>query len=118
MTRPPELGGVPAGSGSNSGIRGMRILGNAVTRIYAEGGVLAFWTGNGLSVAKIFPESAIKFFTYESSVRWFFNAPSPTLDNIFLHVHRSVHSLSTGMASKTLVTSAASVGFYLAELAG
>jgi solute carrier family 25 (mitochondrial phosphate transporter), member 23/24/25/41 len=32
--------------------------------------VLAFWTGNGLSVAKIFPESAIKFFTYESSVRY------------------------------------------------
>ena len=28
----------------------------------------AFWTGNGLSVAKILPESAIKFFTYETSV--------------------------------------------------
>jgi solute carrier family 25 phosphate transporter 23/24/25/41 len=42
---------------------------NAVSRIFAEGGVLAFWTGNGLSVAKIFPESAIKFYAYESSVR-------------------------------------------------
>lgn len=38
-----------------------------MTRIYSEGGVLAFWTGNGLSVMKIFPESAIKFFSYESA---------------------------------------------------
>jgi solute carrier family 25 phosphate transporter 23/24/25/41 len=51
---------------------GVRIISGAVSRIYSEGGVLAFWTGNGLSVAKIFPESAIKFFAYES-------AASPTL---------------------------------------
>ena len=30
--------------------------------------MLAFWTGNGLSVLKILPESAIKFLSYESSV--------------------------------------------------
>ena len=41
---------------------------SALTRIYAEGGVAAFWVGNGLSVAKILPESAIKFMTYEASV--------------------------------------------------
>lgn len=41
---------------------------NATSRIYAEGGIRGFWVGNGLSVAKIFPESAIKFFTYESAV--------------------------------------------------
>ena len=41
---------------------------SAITRIYAEGGVAAFWVGNGLSVAKILPESAIKFMTYEASV--------------------------------------------------
>lgn len=46
----------------------MKTIGNAVVRIYTEGGILAFWTGNGLSVAKIFPESAIRFFAYESSV--------------------------------------------------
>ncbi|TFK29415.1 mitochondrial carrier [Coprinopsis marcescibilis] len=66
ITRPPELSGTPGG-GSN----GFKLLSSAMTRIYAEGGVLAFWTGNGLSVAKIFPESAIKFFTYESSKRAF-----------------------------------------------
>ncbi|KAF9057628.1 mitochondrial carrier domain-containing protein [Panaeolus papilionaceus] len=67
ITRPPELGGISATGKAN----GLKILGNAITRIYAEGGVLAFWTGNGLSVAKIFPESAIKFFAYESSKRAF-----------------------------------------------
>lgn len=49
-------------------VRGLQAIGGAVRRIYAEGGVRGFWTGNGLSVVKILPESAIKFFTYESSV--------------------------------------------------
>lgn len=66
ITRSPDMGGVPALSGVN-GTGGVRIISSAVARIYSEGGVLAFWTGNGLSVAKIFPESAIKFFTYESA---------------------------------------------------
>ena len=48
--------------------RGFKAIGGAVARIYAEGGVLAFWTGNGLSVTKILPESAIKFMAYETSV--------------------------------------------------
>jgi solute carrier family 25 phosphate transporter 23/24/25/41 len=66
ITRSPELGGPsPAASAQ---VTGLKTIMNAVARIYSEGGVLAFWTGNGLSVAKIFPESAIKFFTYESSV--------------------------------------------------
>ncbi|TFK43469.1 mitochondrial carrier [Crucibulum laeve] len=69
ITRPPDLGG--ATLLPKPGITGVKIIGNAVARIYAEGGVLAFWTGNGLSVAKIFPESAIKFFAYESSKRAF-----------------------------------------------
>lgn len=47
---------------------GARVTWAAIARIYAEGGVLGFWVGNGLSVAKIFPESAIKFFSYESAV--------------------------------------------------
>ncbi|KAF8195817.1 mitochondrial carrier [Mycena galopus ATCC 62051] len=69
ITRPPDLGGVPITP--KPGLGGARIIAGAVARIYAEGGVLAFWTGNGLSVAKIMPESAIKFFSYESSKRAF-----------------------------------------------
>jgi solute carrier family 25 phosphate transporter 23/24/25/41 len=63
------MGGVLPNSSVPS-IRGVNVIASAVARIYTEGGLLAFWTGNGLSVAKIFPESAIKFFSYESSVSW------------------------------------------------
>ncbi|PFH52786.1 hypothetical protein AMATHDRAFT_139300 [Amanita thiersii Skay4041] len=69
ITRPLDLGGTPVSS--RPSLSGVKVIGNAVARIYAEGGVLAFWTGNGLSVAKIFPESAIKFFAYESAKRAF-----------------------------------------------
>ncbi|KAL0070700.1 hypothetical protein AAF712_001921 [Marasmius tenuissimus] len=68
ITRPPETGAVVNGK---AGLGGVKAIGTAVARIYAEGGLLAFWVGNGLSVAKIFPESAIKFFSYESSKRAF-----------------------------------------------
>ncbi|KAF9464486.1 mitochondrial carrier domain-containing protein [Collybia nuda] len=69
ITRPPDLGGTSLAP--KPGIGGVKMIGSAVARIYSEGGVLAFWTGNGLSVGKIFPESAIKFFAYESSKRAF-----------------------------------------------
>ncbi|KAI0677578.1 mitochondrial carrier [Trametes maxima] len=69
ITRPPELGGTSLTP--QAPVRGLKAIGGAIARIYAEGGVLAFWTGNGLSVAKILPESAIKFLTYESSKRMF-----------------------------------------------
>ncbi|KAI0940015.1 hypothetical protein AcV5_001236 [Taiwanofungus camphoratus] len=69
ITRPPDLGGVSLNA--QAPVRGVKAIANAVVRIYAEGGVFAFWTGNGLSVAKILPESAIKFLTYESSKRMF-----------------------------------------------
>ena len=72
-----------------------RAIGRAVAHLYAEGGLAAFWVGNGLNVVKIFPvsgllyqlvvyapdhlnclfkpqqESAIKFLSYESSKRLF-----------------------------------------------
>lgn len=44
----------------------------AVKTVYRTGGgVKAFWTGNGLNIVKIFPESAIKFLSYESAKRVF-----------------------------------------------
>lgn len=59
------------------GVGGLRTISGVVSRIYAEGGVLAFWTGNGLSVMKIFPESAIKFLAYESAVGLLFLGVRP-----------------------------------------
>jgi solute carrier family 25 phosphate transporter 23/24/25/41 len=64
ITRPPD----PSLALTTRSL-GMKAITNAVTSIYVENGVLGFWIGNGLSVAKILPESAIKFLSYESSVR-------------------------------------------------
>ncbi|TCD68192.1 hypothetical protein EIP91_011364 [Steccherinum ochraceum] len=69
ITRPPDMGGTLVSAAAPA--KGVKAIASAVVRIYAEGGVLAFWTGNGLSVAKILPESAIKFMSYESSKRMF-----------------------------------------------
>ncbi|KZT20402.1 mitochondrial carrier [Neolentinus lepideus HHB14362 ss-1] len=69
ITRPPDLGGTSLSP--EAPVRGVKAIGNAVSRIYAESGIRGFWIGNGLSVAKIFPESAIKFLVYETSKRFF-----------------------------------------------
>lgn len=39
---------------------------NAARSIYSYGGWRAFFVGNGLNIMKIIPESAIKFYSYES----------------------------------------------------
>lgn len=67
ITRPPEFITPTLVSGQTKAT-GLKVMVHAMSRLYAEGGILGFWVGNGLSVAKIFPESAIKFFTYESTV--------------------------------------------------
>ncbi|KAG8777629.1 hypothetical protein FRC16_004087 [Serendipita sp. 398] len=48
-----------------------KALMSAVVQIYREGGIRGYWVGNGLNIVKIFPESAIKFLSYESSKRMF-----------------------------------------------
>lgn len=35
--------------------RSAKAIGRAIASIYAEGGVMGFWVGNGLNIAKIFP---------------------------------------------------------------
>lgn len=52
--------------------QGVGMLREAVLNLYREGGGLrAFWVGNGLNCLKIFPESAIKFLSYETAKRAF-----------------------------------------------
>ena len=45
-------------------------IARALHTIYEQGGLKAFFVGNGLNVLKIFPESAIKFGTYEATKRF------------------------------------------------
>ncbi|PWN48265.1 mitochondrial carrier [Violaceomyces palustris] len=52
--------------------KGIGLLHEALIAVYREGGGLkAFWLGNGLNCLKIFPESAIKFLSYETAKRAF-----------------------------------------------
>ncbi|OCF44486.1 solute carrier family 25 (mitochondrial phosphate transporter), member 23/24/25/41 [Kwoniella heveanensis CBS 569] len=54
-----------------AGFKAVSNLWGAVKHIHADGGGLrAFWVGNGLNVTKIFPESAIKFVSYEQSKKF------------------------------------------------
>lgn len=41
----------------------------AATTLYRQGGLRAFYVGNGLNVMKVFPESAIKFGSFEMAKR-------------------------------------------------
>lgn len=52
-------------SDSSSNKRPLTIL-EAVKTIYAKGGWRGFFVGNGLNIFKIVPESAIKFYSYET----------------------------------------------------
>ncbi|CAE7187376.1 unnamed protein product [Rhizoctonia solani] len=65
----PQSGALGNASSITAG--SARGIGRAMAHLYAEGGLAAFWVGNGLNVVKIFPESAIKFLSYESSKRFF-----------------------------------------------
>ena len=85
----------------------MKAMSSAVTRIYVENGVLGFWIGNGLSVAKILPESAIKFLSYESSVRC---SPPRTRTFDAKCDDRNGCSQNTGTTLRTFVRSAGSAG--------
>lgn len=38
---------------------------DTISEIYKKGNVLAFFKGNGTNVAKIMPETAIKFYTFD-----------------------------------------------------
>ncbi|KAF9998470.1 hypothetical protein BGZ80_004216 [Entomortierella chlamydospora] len=44
-----------------------RLLWTSITELYNQGGFKTFFRGNGLNIIKIAPESAIKFYTYETS---------------------------------------------------
>ena len=42
----------------------------AVRTLWKQGGIKAFYVGNGLNVMKVFPESAMKFGSFEAAKRF------------------------------------------------
>ncbi|XP_004349707.2 grave disease carrier protein [Capsaspora owczarzaki ATCC 30864] len=46
-------------------------LADVFTQVYRDGGVKAFWRGNGANVVRIAPYSAIQFSSYEAYTKWF-----------------------------------------------
>lgn len=61
-----------SGATAKAAGQGLGILREALFNLYRDGGGLrAFWVGNGLNCLKIFPESAIKFLSYETAKRAF-----------------------------------------------
>ncbi|BGP17904.1 hypothetical protein JCM10213v2_005952 [Rhodosporidiobolus nylandii] len=69
---PPSAAAAHSATGAKPPRPGAGSLVQAVKAVYTQGGgIKAFWTGNGLNIIKIFPESAIKFLSYESAKRVF-----------------------------------------------
>lgn len=95
--------------------KGAKAIGDAIVRIYVEGGIRGFWVGNGLSVAKIFPESAIKFFSYETSVCGYTTSCSV---NKLIRCCRNAFSLSMSIWWMIRETLAERVDLSLAVSAG
>lgn len=73
-------------------------VGQGLRSIYAEGGFVAFYRGNGSNVVKIIPESAMKFFTYEKLKNEIAEDPS----NIAVH-ERFLAGAGAGITSQTLI---------------
>lgn len=59
QVRRPRSGAIPV----NGVLDGFRT-------IYKEGGWPGFWRGNGANVIKVAPETAVKFYVYESMRKW------------------------------------------------
>lgn len=73
-------------------------LGSIVRDILAEGGMTAFWRGNGANVVKIMPESAAKFYCYEFLKKQIIKNPK----DVQIH-ERLISGSLAGMLAQTLI---------------
>ncbi|KAK9463485.1 mitochondrial carrier domain-containing protein [Lipomyces oligophaga] len=66
-----------------SGVNGARSpMLEACVTIWRHGGLSNFFVGNGLNILKVFPESAIKFGSFEASKRLFASLEGTTVDEM------------------------------------
>ncbi|KAI3655871.1 hypothetical protein MP638_002617, partial [Amoeboaphelidium occidentale] len=71
-------------------------------QIYADGGVTAFWRGNGVNVVKIIPESATRFYVYES-VKAYLKESSGSTSGVVTMQERMIAGGVAGFASQCLI---------------
>lgn len=64
-------GAVKSGAGSSTMAAANNTILGAIRYIWKLGGVKGFFVGNGLNVIKVFPESAMKFGSFEAAKRFF-----------------------------------------------
>lgn len=63
--------------------------------IYDDGGVRAFWRGNGVNIIKIAPESAVKFYTFERTKQYVCSDPRQLKTH-----HRLIAGGAAGLVSQ------------------
>ncbi|KAF9403758.1 hypothetical protein BGZ94_004527 [Podila epigama] len=100
----PKLTG-PVSSAVTAPVK-QRLLWSAILDLYQTGGIKTFFRGNGLNIIKIAPESAIKFYTYETS-KWLISTHLPSL------TVQPINGAATG-SSKNSVPEIATSGRFLA----
>lgn len=66
-----SLSASTASSASSASKNATSPLIRAIKHIWSQGGVRSFFVGNGLNVIKVFPESAMKFGSFETAKRFF-----------------------------------------------
>lgn len=73
---------------------------SAIKLLFEEGGIKSFWRGNGVNVAKIAPETAIKFMAYEQMKRMLLRLKGEGELTVF---ERFVAGSSAGAISQSVI---------------
>jgi hypothetical protein len=72
---------------------------DCLVRIPREQGFLAFWRGNGVNVARMIPNSAIKFTTYDTFKRWAFPKGEKSYSDSELYARKMLCGALSGIST-------------------
>ncbi|KAI9295024.1 mitochondrial carrier [Neoconidiobolus thromboides FSU 785] len=75
----------------------------AVFQLYNEGGFFNFFRGNGLNIVKIIPESAMKFYAFETAKSYILHLKGGNKNEVLTSYDRLLAGGIAGLASQTLI---------------